>query len=144
MGDKKYYNPSKGGRGHKGSGGFVDADGAIVQDYETVDIRNGVKVLKGLNGKDGLPLYSNSQNTQYFGMNKKGTIINQFRKYKGRRPYIDFDWSHQHGRYAIHIHRWFKNEEGNWIRGPNQELNKRSYNYFKKYLKGVAPTPDFT
>ena len=143
MGDKKYYNPSKGGRGHTGSGGFVDADGAIVQDYKTVDVVNGVKVLKHLTGEDKLPLYSNSPNTQYFKMNSEGRI-QQFRKYKGRQPHIDFEWGHTHGKYKIHYHLWKTKKGQTPIRGKPKELTKRMYNFYKKYLNGVAPTPNFT
>jgi hypothetical protein len=121
-----------GGRGTFASGNNV------AYSYETVGKIEGVKVLKGLNGKHGLPEESHSSYA-YIKLKHDGTF-HEMRIYDkdhylvkeiAYHPEPNIDKS---GEPVLHVHEY---KRDNFQDRPAKPISEIDYNMYKKYFKGV-------
>ena len=100
-----------------GNGTFLASGGFSRQEYKAArDPIAGIKVIKHiLDSHTGMPKYCNTPNTMYLREDSEGNVT-QLRVYRGREPYLDVDWGHNHGRFSKgtpHVQEWHKKSDGN-------------------------------
>ena len=126
------------------TGAFLKTGGFGEQGWEDTKKRiAGIKVLRKLtegNEKQSLPPYSNTPGTAYILLNSDGSF-NQYRQY-GENRYMEFDVDYgKHGNEVslhIHYHTDKVREEPDIIASKKRGIvDKKLYNKFKKFLKGV-------
>lgn len=114
--------------------------------YETVGFIEGIKVLKGLNGKHGLPESSHSSNA-YIKLKPDGTF-HEMRIYDNNHTlFIEIAYHPEKSltgnnhtpvlHYHIYDERFSRNSTGAFMRSPAiclPEVMKRTY---KKYFRGI-------
>lgn len=94
--------------------------------YETVGKINGIKVLKGLVGKHGLPEEAHSSSS-YISLYNDGSV-KQIRVYsKDHTSFVDIEHSIHQGRKKLHAH--------DYIDGERQKARELSDKELKKYSK---------
>lgn len=98
--------------------------------YETVDKINGIKVLKGMSGKHGLPEESHSSSS-YISLYKDGSV-KQIRIYnKDHTALVDIEYSVHQGKKRLHAHDYIGGE-----RQGLRELTKDEFIKYSKYFGG--------
>ena len=121
-----------GGRGTFASGKNV------AYTYETVDKIEGVKVLRGINGKHSLPEEAHSS-LAYIKLKPNGTF-HEMRIYDKEHYLVaEIAYHPKHkltGNYqpVLHIHEYKRN---NFLDRPPRLLTDEEYKKYKKYFKGV-------
>ncbi len=114
-----------GGRGTFAAGNFVPYI------YQTVDIIEGVKVLKGLNGKHGLPEEAHSS-TSYIRLHNNGKV-KQLRLYnKDLTAKTDIEYSIHQGKLSLHAHDY-----KNGLRQPARPLTEKEKKEVLKFWGGL-------
>lgn len=97
--------------------------------YETVGKIGDVKILKGLNGKHGLPEESHTSNI-YISLDCDGTV-KQIRVYENHSAVADYEFSfHKHTK-SLHAHDYV-----NGIRQGYRELTTEELSKYKVYFGG--------
>ena len=124
-----------------GRGAFLQTGGFSKQEYKQVrELIEGIKVIKHITDPHtGMPIYSNTPDTMYLREDNDGHI-SQLRIYKGREPYLDIDWGHNHGNFhkgTPHVQEWHKSQDGKLHRDKDPRSlttaeKKRFYDLFKK------------
>ena len=119
-----------GGRGTFASGNNV------AYNYETAGFIEGVKVLKGINGKHGLPEEAHSS-TAYIKLKPDGTF-HELRLYDKDR-YLTFEIGYHpegsigpKGKPVLHYHTYDRA-----FNRTTQRMPKAMRKHFMKYFKGV-------
>lgn len=87
---------------------------------------------------ESLPLYSNTSEVYFKKSDEGDHPIEQARVYKDRHPLFDFDWGHSHKNYkegTVHVHVWYKNNNGQWQRGEPRQLNNDEIARYGDLLK---------
>ena len=128
-------------RGYKtmGSRGRMlgQAHWSMPDQYDCVDIKNGVKVLKSAENPNhpSLPDISHTKGTKYLSLDKNGNF-KQLRIYDySGRPVIDIDYGVHTGlskQPTLHVHTW-KGGRDSGVR----LFSRRDYKKYGKYLKGL-------
>ena len=121
-----------GGRGTFASGNNV------AYNYETVGKIEGVKILKGLNGKHSLPEEAHSS-TAYIKLKPNGTF-HEMRIYD-KDHYLKYEIAYHpepnltgnSNENVLHVHEYTRQ----FKRTPARLVTNEEYMLFKKYLKGV-------
>ena len=114
-----------GGRGTFASGNIVPYT------YETVGKIDGIKVLKGLNGKHGLPEEAHSSGA-YISLYPNGST-KQLRIYNtSLTAKTDIEYSIHQGRMTFHVHDYVDG-----IRQPARPLTSEEKNTYSKYFGGL-------
>lgn len=109
-----------GGRGTFASGNNVPYT------YETVGKIEGVKVLRGIGGKHGLPEEAHSSSS-YISLNPNKTV-KQIRLYNTNlTAKTDIEFSVHQGEKTLHAH--------DYIKGVRQKARNLSASEYKKYIK---------
>ena len=109
-----------GGRGTFASGNNV------AYTYETVGKIEGIKVLRGIGGKHGLPEEAHSSGA-YISLNPNETV-KQIRLYNTNLTAMtDIEFSIHQGKKALHAH--------DYIKGVRQKARNLSTSEYKKYIK---------
>lgn len=94
--------------------------------YKTVGKIEGVKVLKGLVGKHGLPEEAHSSSS-YISLYNDGSV-KQIRVYnKDHTSFVDIEYSVHQGHKKLHAH--------DYIAGERQKARDLSDNELKKYSR---------
>jgi hypothetical protein len=94
--------------------------------YKTVDKIDGIKVLKGLEGKHGLPEEAHSSSS-YISLYNDGSV-KQIRVYnKDHTSFVDIEYSTHQGHKKLHAH--------DYISGERQRARDLSDKELKKYSK---------
>ncbi len=110
----------------------------VAYTYETVGKIAGVKVLQGINGKNGLPAEAHSSNA-YIQLHPDGTF-KMYREYDNNHYLTKEIAYHPEPKLTgnrepvIHIHEYAPDNFNN--RTPRL-LTKAEFEKFKKYFKGV-------
>jgi len=130
-----------------GRGTFAN-NAPVPYTYETVDIIEGVKVLKGIegSGKHGLPESSHSSEA-YIKLKPDGTF-HEMRLYdKSHVLYLEIAYHPEESltgnrtENVLHYHMYdsnfSKNKTGPFFRSPANHLTDEMKNLYKKYFKGV-------
>ncbi len=113
-----------GGRGTFASGKNV------AYTYETVGKINGIKILKGLQGKHGLPEETHSSNA-YISLNYDNSV-RQIRLYNSDlTAKTDVEHSVHQGKTILHAHDY-----KNGVRQPARELTNEEYKIYYRYFGG--------
>ncbi len=113
-----------GGRGTFASGNNV------AYTYETVGKINGIKVLKGMQGKHGLPEEAHSSSA-YISLNHDNSV-RQIRLYNSNlTTKTDIEFSVHQGKVTLHAHDY-----KNGVRQPARELTKEEYKIYFNYFGG--------
>lgn len=121
-----------GGRGTFASGKNVKYT------YETVGKIEGVKVLKGLEGRHSLPVESHSSNA-YIKLHHDGTV-KELRIYDKEHYLVAEIAYHPEPKLTgnflpvLHIHEY---RRGDFSERPSRLLTDDEYKKYKKYFKGV-------
>ena len=98
--------------------------------YKTVDKLEGIKVLKGIEGKHGLPEESHSS-SRYISLYKNGTV-KQIRVYnKDHTPCVDIEYSIHRGEKRLHAHDYVAG-----MRLGIRELSKAEFSKYSKFFGG--------
>lgn len=120
-----------------GGRGTYAAGNNVSYTYETVDKINGVKVLKGINGKHGLPEEAHSSSA-YIKLNHNG-IFHELRLYD-KDHYLKFELAYhsepnldKSKKPILHYHLY----DRRFGRTDAIKASRAMKNHFKKYLKGV-------
>lgn len=106
-------------------------------EYNCVDIRNDVKILRDIENPKhpSLPAISHTKGTRYISLDKSG-VFHQMRIYDyAGHPAIDIDYGLHPSlgkKQTLHIHTW-KGGRENSVR----LFTKRDYKKYGKYLKGL-------
>ena len=109
-----------GGRGTFASGNNV------VYTYETVGKIDGVKILKGIAGKHGLPEESHSSSS-YISLSPTNNV-KQIRLYKpNHTAKTDIEFSIHRGKISLHAH--------DYVKGVRQNARPLTNSEYKKYIK---------
>lgn len=124
-----------GGRGTFASGNKVKYS------YETVDKIEGIKVLRGVDGKHGLPEEAHTSDA-YIVLKPNG-IFHEMRIYDKDHYLIKEIAYHPEPRLnngnrqenVLHVHEY--PEKNNFRIRPAHRMTKEEYQLYKKYLKGV-------
>lgn len=122
-----------------GRGSFA-AGNSVPYTYETVDYIEGVKVLKGLNGKHGLPEEAHSSNA-YIKLKPDGTF-HEMRIYDSNHYLVKEIAYHPEPnlnngdktKNILHIHEYKRN---NFKERTPRLMTSEEIKKYKKYLKGV-------
>ncbi len=94
--------------------------------YETIAKNCGIKVLKGMNGKHGLPEESHTS-SKYLCINKDGSV-RQIRIYdKNHRALVDIEYSNHQGKLFLHAH--------DYVNGDRKKARELSPAEKKKFIK---------
>ena len=113
-----------------GKGTFADGNN-VPFTYETAGQLHGIKILKGLNGKHGLPEESHSSSS-YISLYKDGNV-KQIRVYdKGHNALIDIEYSVHQGKKTLHAHDYVDGE-----RQKKRELSLDEVSKYGKFFGGV-------
>ncbi|MBP5288446.1 MAG: hypothetical protein J6Z79_01050 [Clostridia bacterium] len=113
-----------GGRGTFASGKNVPFT------YETIGTINGIKVLKGIQGKHGLPEESHSSSA-YISLHPDGSV-KKLRIYNSdKTSRVDIENSIHQGKKVLHAHD-YKNGK----RQPARPLTKDEKKKYKKFFGG--------
>jgi hypothetical protein len=113
-----------GGRGTFASGNTVPYT------YNTVGKIDGIKVLKGMQGKHGLPEEAHSSNA-YISLHPNGSV-KQIRLYNSNlTAKTDIEYSMHQGKLSLHAHDYI-----NGVRQPPRNLTPTEYEKYIKYLGG--------
>lgn len=134
--------------GHKqyqSGGGF---DQYLYHQVGEIISANGIsaKVVEKVDKSDpaqGLPLYSNTAEL-YLGKGRKSGEIVQLRLYKGRKAFMDIDWSHPHGNIpsgTVHVHFYEIDNTGKPRKNTAKyrRLNNAEIRKYGALIKKVAP-----
>lgn len=120
-----------------GGRGTYAAGNSVAYTYETVDKIEDVKVLKGLNGKHGLPEESHKSNA-YIKLDHNG-VFHEMRVYD-KNHYLTFELAYhpepkldKSRKPILHYHLYDKQFQ----RTGAIKATKPMKRHFKKYLKGV-------
>jgi len=98
--------------------------------YETVNKIDGIKVLKGLNGKHALPEESHSSSS-YIALNQNQTV-RQIRLYNSDlTAKTDIEFSVHQGKLLLHAHDYIDG-----IRQPARELTEKEHELYDKFFGG--------
>ena len=102
----------------------------VAYTYETVNKIGGIKVLKGLNGKHGLPEESHSSSS-YIVRNQNQTV-RQIRLYNSDlTAKTDLEFSVHQGKLLLHAHDYIDG-----IRQPARELTEKEHELYDKFFGG--------
>ena len=115
-----------------GRGAYDPRGGFTKQDYHHNRRVGRIKVVEKINGGSGLPQYSNTRNTRYWGVDKNGNI-NQLRIFRNRQAVIDIDFPHSNAKGVaakIHAHLWVNGER----QDEHRKLSVASEKRYKKLL----------
>ena len=110
---------------------------SMPDQYDCVDIKNGVKVLKSAENPNhpSLPDISHTKGTKYLSFDKNGNF-KQLRIYDySGHPVIDIDYGVHTSlskQPTLHVHTW-KGGRDNGVR----LFSKRDYKKYGRYLKGL-------
>ena len=114
-----------GGRGTFASGKIVPYT------YETIGRIGDIKVLKGLNGKHGLPEEAHSSRA-YISLHPNGNT-KQLRVYNSNlTAKTDIEYSVHQGKLSFHAHDYI-----NGVRQPARSLTASEKEKYKKYFGGA-------
>ncbi len=122
-----------GGRGTFAAGNYVGYT------FETVGKIEGVKVLKGLGGKHGLPEEAHSGNA-YIQLKPDGTF-HELRLYD-KQHYLTLEIAYHpepkisgsRTKNVLHVHEY---ERDNFKSRTTRPITQQEYEKYKKYFKGV-------
>lgn len=113
-----------GGRGTFASGNTVSYT------YNTVGKIDGIKALKGIQGKHGLPEEAHSSNA-YISLHPNGSV-KQIRLYNSNlTAKTDIEYSMHQGKLSLHAHDYV-----NGVRQPPRNLTPSEYEKYIKYFGG--------
>ena len=108
-----------------GRGTFASKNN-VAYTYESVDEIEGIKVLKGLGGKHGLPEESHSS-CAYISLYPDKTV-KQIRLYNSNlTAKTDIEFSIHQGKKVLHAH--------DYIKGVRQRARKIYKSEYKKYIR---------
>lgn len=94
--------------------------------YTTIDKIDGIKVLKGTQGKHGLPEESHSSSA-YISLHPNGSV-KQIRIYNtNHTAKADIEYSMHQGKLTLHAH--------DYINGARQSPRNLSSSEYEKYIK---------
>lgn len=109
-----------------GGRGTFAIGNTVAYTYETVSKIDGIKVLKGLNGKHGLPEEAHSSSS-YIALNPNQTV-RQIRLYNSDlTAKTDIEFSIHRGRLMLHAHDYIDG-----IRQPARELTAEEHKLYDK------------
>ena len=121
-----------------GRGTFASGNG-VKYTYETVGEIEGVKVLRGLNGKHGLPEEAHSSSA-YIQLKPSGTF-HEMRIYddehyllKEIAYHLEPKLTGNRTEYILHIHEYLRDKFNN---RTTRLLTNEELKMYKKYFKGV-------
>ncbi len=104
-----------------GRGTFAKGN-KVAFTYKTIGKIDGIKVLKGIDGKHGLPEESHSSNA-YITLNYDGSI-RQIREYnKDLTAKTDIEFSIHKGKISLHAHDYKNGKRQNARELTNEEKN---------------------
>ena len=113
-----------------GGRGTFAVGNSVPYNYKTVDKIDGIKVLKGTEGKHGLPEESHSS-SKYISLFKNGTV-KQIRVYnKDHTARVDIEYSIHRGEKRLHAHDYVGGE-----RRGIRELSKAEFLKYSKFFGG--------
>ncbi len=113
-----------GGRGTFASGNNV------AYTYETIGKINGIKVLKGMQGKHGLPEEAHTSRA-YISLNNDNSV-RQIRLYDNNlTAKTDIEFSAHKGKVFLHAHDY-----KNGVRQPARKLTEEEYKIYFSYFGG--------
>lgn len=109
--------------------------------YKTVGVISGVKVLKGISGKHGLPEESHSSKA-YIKLKPDGTF-HEMRIYDKQHYLVKEIAYHPEPKLnngnrtecVLHVHEYIQKD--NFSIRPAHRITKEEYEKYKKYFKGV-------
>ena len=117
---------------------YIFYNDMVPYSYETIGIREGIKIIKGKNGLHYLPVESNSSNA-YIKSGKDGNF-NMMRIYNSKH-YIEKEIAfHPEGKLdksrkrILNIHEY--DGKGNFNNRTTRLLTESEYNNYKKYFGG--------
>lgn len=122
-----------------GGRGTFAAGNDVAYTFETIDKIEGVKVLKGLGGKHGLPEESHSGNA-YIQLKPDGTF-HELRLYD-KHHYLTLEIAYHPEpkisgsriKNVLHVHEY---ERDNFKGRTTRPITQQEYEKYKKYFKGV-------
>lgn len=111
-----------------GGRGTFAAGNSVPYSYETINKINGVKVLRGLYGKHGLPEEAHSSSA-YISLHHNG-MVRQLRLYNPNlTAKTDIEYSVHQGKLSLHAHDYVGG-----IRQPARQLTEYEKKEFLKFF----------
>ena len=103
---------------------------SVPYTYSTINKINGIKVLKGTQGKHGLPEEAHSSNS-YISLHPNGSV-KQIRIYNvNHTAKTDIEYSMHQGKLSLHAHDYV-----NGVRQPPRNLTSAEYEKYIKFFGG--------
>ncbi len=120
-----------------GGRGTFAAGNPVPYTFETVDRLHGVKILKGIGNKHGLPEEAHSS-LAYIQLKPNGTFHEM--RFYDKNHYLTFELAYHaeksidpSNKPVLHYHVYDKN----FHRTPAKKATKAMWKHYRKYLKGV-------